>query len=82
MELKLYFENATVYHLPQVCSDHRPILVLLGDKQAKGHLFHKQSKFQVAWISHDKFSTFIHNHWKREGGINVVVEDIIQNMET
>lgn len=58
-----YFPDVNVKHLPRIKSDHSPLLInLAGITSKKKNDF----MFQVAWMSHPHFRSFIADNWRKE----------------
>ncbi|KAJ4837308.1 hypothetical protein Tsubulata_046410 [Turnera subulata] len=55
---RLQYPEATVFHLPKICSDHRPLLLrpVATDNPSTGS---RPFRFQAAWLLHADFSRFV-----------------------
>ncbi|XP_058002232.1 uncharacterized protein LOC131179409 [Hevea brasiliensis] len=80
-DLCLRFKEASVFHLPRLYSDHRPILVQLNMLGAS-HTSDRPFKFQAAWMTHELFGQFMLDKWSRSsdlmsslGGLTVDLKD-------
>ncbi|KAH9727251.1 hypothetical protein KPL70_008594 [Citrus sinensis] len=60
----LKFDNYSVTHLPQVESDHRPILVRF-ERQIFRPRNVKPFRFLAAWITDNRFGDFIQESWQK-----------------
>lgn len=57
------FPNTKVHHLPNLNSDHSPILISIdrGQRKQKGRF-----RFQFAWMTQKDFSKTVRDNWKDE----------------
>ncbi|XP_021623881.1 uncharacterized protein LOC110623265 [Manihot esculenta] len=58
----LAFSRATVYHLHQLKSDHRPLLISVGknNRRNSARPFH----FFSGWLSHEGFGQLVRDNWQ------------------
>ncbi|KAJ9186725.1 hypothetical protein P3X46_002268 [Hevea brasiliensis] len=65
---RLRFKEASIFHLPCLYSDHRPILVQLNTLGAS-HASNRPFKFQAAWMTHELFGQFMLDKWSRSSDL-------------
>ncbi|CAN0875951.1 hypothetical protein LINGRAHAP2_LOCUS11012 [Linum grandiflorum] len=53
------FPDYKVNVLPRVCSDHNPLLLSAGTEE----FFKRPWKFELMWMEHPEFTTFLHSVW-------------------
>lgn len=58
----LRFDHARVKHLPALQSDHSPLLISPNGFAPLSSIVHP-FRFQASWLSHEKFSEFVHEKW-------------------
>ena len=61
-EWQVRFQDGTVQHLLQACSDHSPLLIATGSR-THTTLPGKPFRFQAAWATHDQFEDVVKTNW-------------------
>lgn len=61
-EWRICFDEGVVKHLPKACSDHYPI-ILSTCGFAPVPMICRPFRFQVAWLTHEKFDAFVQQQW-------------------
>ncbi|KAK8653848.1 hypothetical protein V6N13_127831 [Hibiscus sabdariffa] len=70
------FSESTVHHLFRMKSDHRPILLAVGDSM---HVTRsKQFRYFSGWLSHDDFSCMVEDNWHPNGNIVDTITDFVK----
>ncbi|KAJ4844334.1 hypothetical protein Tsubulata_045261 [Turnera subulata] len=57
-----HFPYSSEVHLPQICSDHRPILLRIQGSDVENRR-QKEFGFQAAWTLHPEFKSLIKDSW-------------------
>lgn len=73
------FINRSVLHLPQINSDHRPVLVRF-DKAEKQHRGNMSFRFLAASLTHQYFDNFVAVNREHNVSYLQVVKDFTTNM--
>ena len=56
------FPDTCVFHLPEVCSDHQPILIHPRSTFSET-TYVREFRFMALWISHTGWDYFVQNNW-------------------
>ncbi|KAJ4840913.1 hypothetical protein Tsubulata_001108 [Turnera subulata] len=74
------FEATTVYHLPFLGSDHRPLFICLKALRPR---FRKESRFhfQTAWMAHENFPKFVRHSWNANSDWCSSLQGFSQNLQ-
>ncbi|XP_057419026.1 uncharacterized protein LOC130713258 [Lotus japonicus] len=59
-----YFPEAVILHLPQLKSDHKPILMASSGIVEQRH-FVRPFRFLASWLTHDDFPRVVEESWQR-----------------
>ncbi|XP_074296800.1 uncharacterized protein LOC141627423 [Silene latifolia] len=73
-------EDASVRHLPAFQSDHCPLLIA-PNGFAPLNSVQKPFRFQAAWMTHERFSTFIAEKWPEQGPFTTRLSELSKSLQ-
>lgn len=75
-----YLLEASLFHLPRISSDHRPLLMhLYYPSQALSNVH--PFKFQATWLTHESFKQFVKDNWRQRECFMRTVASITEDLQ-